>query len=295
MRLTLRASAKINLDLRVGARRPDGYHDLQTMLADARPARHGDDRVAARAVRARRRPGADAARPDATWCGAPPRRCGGRPASRAIRAASASASPSAFRRRRVWAVAAATPPPRWSGLSRVWRLPAHARRLDAGRRDARVGRAVLSRRRHRAWVWAAASSVYPLANRPRRHVVVVLPDFGVSTPTPTAGWRRTGRSDPADPAPRTLHPGPWTPGGWRNDLEGPVERRHPVIGAIRRRLATAGAELARMSGSGSAVFGLFSSRARGPSRGCRPGAARATGWCGPRTRPRNLVESRRLA
>ena len=32
MRLTLRASAKINLDLRVGARRPDGYHDLQTIF-----------------------------------------------------------------------------------------------------------------------------------------------------------------------------------------------------------------------------------------------------------------------
>ena len=32
MRLTLRASAKINVDLRIGARRSDGYHDLQTVL-----------------------------------------------------------------------------------------------------------------------------------------------------------------------------------------------------------------------------------------------------------------------
>jgi 4-diphosphocytidyl-2-C-methyl-D-erythritol kinase len=45
-----------------------------------------------------------------------------------------------------------------------------------------------------------------------------------------------------------------------NDLEPPVVRRHPQIGAVRRALQEAGAIAAAMSGSGSAVFGLFDSR-----------------------------------
>ncbi|MFY0255576.1 4-(cytidine 5'-diphospho)-2-C-methyl-D-erythritol kinase [Chitinophaga sp. 30R24] len=43
----------------------------------------------------------------------------------------------------------------------------------------------------------------------------------------------------------------------RNDFEAPVFRAHPVIGAIKDQLYTAGAVYAAMSGSGSAVFGIF--------------------------------------
>jgi 4-diphosphocytidyl-2-C-methyl-D-erythritol kinase len=46
-----------------------------------------------------------------------------------------------------------------------------------------------------------------------------------------------------------------------NDLEPPVVRRHPEISALRTALRDAGAVAAAMSGSGSAVFGLFRSRA----------------------------------
>ena len=63
-----------------------------------------------------------------------------------------------------------------------------------------------------------------------------------------------------------------------NDLEPPVVRRHPEIGALRTVLREAGAVAAAMSGSGSAVFGLFRSRARPPqgaSSRCRGGGARA--------------------
>ena len=45
-----------------------------------------------------------------------------------------------------------------------------------------------------------------------------------------------------------------------NDLEAPVVARHPEIGRIISALSRAGASQASMSGSGSAVFGLFSSR-----------------------------------
>ncbi len=140
--------------------------------------------------------------------------------------------------------------------------------------------------------------VYALVNRPRRHVVLVLPEFGVSTADAYCWLADQRTQNPGlgtpDPEPGTLDPRSWTlhPEG-RNDLEGPVERRHPAIGAIRRRLMEGGAELARMSGSGSAVFGLFSAQ--------RSASAAAAGLSRDghrvvltRTRPRNLVESRRL-
>ncbi len=43
----------------------------------------------------------------------------------------------------------------------------------------------------------------------------------------------------------------------RNDFEPAVERRHPVLREIRERLTAMGARMARLSGSGSCVFGLF--------------------------------------
>jgi 4-diphosphocytidyl-2-C-methyl-D-erythritol kinase len=42
-----------------------------------------------------------------------------------------------------------------------------------------------------------------------------------------------------------------------NDLEGPVGHRHPGIGEMVRACIKEGALAAAMSGSGSAVFGLF--------------------------------------
>jgi 4-diphosphocytidyl-2-C-methyl-D-erythritol kinase len=43
----------------------------------------------------------------------------------------------------------------------------------------------------------------------------------------------------------------------RNDLEAAVTRHHPTIARIKHALLDAGAVFAAMSGSGSAVFGLF--------------------------------------
>jgi 4-diphosphocytidyl-2-C-methyl-D-erythritol kinase len=45
-----------------------------------------------------------------------------------------------------------------------------------------------------------------------------------------------------------------------NDLEASVIERHPEVGRIISALRRAGASQAAMSGTGSAVFGLFSSR-----------------------------------
>ena len=45
-----------------------------------------------------------------------------------------------------------------------------------------------------------------------------------------------------------------------NDLEAEVARRHPEIATCVKRLADSGARIARMSGSGSTVFGIFERR-----------------------------------
>ena len=45
-----------------------------------------------------------------------------------------------------------------------------------------------------------------------------------------------------------------------NDLEEAVSKRHPEIGRCREDLLKAGAVASLMSGSGSAVFGLFEDR-----------------------------------
>ncbi len=49
--------------------------------------------------------------------------------------------------------------------------------------------------------------------------------------------------------------------GLSNDFEGPVFRRHPRLGRIKRVLLQRGAAEASLAGSGSAVFGVFPSPA----------------------------------
>jgi 4-diphosphocytidyl-2-C-methyl-D-erythritol kinase len=44
-----------------------------------------------------------------------------------------------------------------------------------------------------------------------------------------------------------------------NDLEAPVIERHPEIGQLKQRFTDRGALMAGMSGSGSTVYGVFTS------------------------------------
>jgi 4-diphosphocytidyl-2-C-methyl-D-erythritol kinase len=92
------------------------------------------------------------------------------------------------------------------------------------------------------------------------HALIVKPPFGLSTREGYARLRRGTKDDlPADaeiPAFR----------GWEelvpavtNDFEAAWEDSRPEIGAIKRELLSAGARAAGLSGSGSAVYGLFGS------------------------------------
>jgi len=93
------------------------------------------------------------------------------------------------------------------------------------------------------------------------HAVIVRPAFGLST---REGYERLGRQ-PGAPPPRDSVPSfrafPDVASVVRNDFEGAWGPSHPEIAAIRRELVSAGAAAAGLSGSGSAVFGLFTSEA----------------------------------
>jgi 4-diphosphocytidyl-2-C-methyl-D-erythritol kinase len=106
--------------------------------------------------------------------------------------------------------------------------------------------------------------IYPLVDLPPHWIVVVRPPFGVST-AEAYGWYDEDRAAGLKEDPRELQilPVPWPTRAAQmiNDLEPPVVRRHPEIQAIKGALRDAGAVAAAMSGSGSAVFGLFRGRA----------------------------------
>lgn len=100
--------------------------------------------------------------------------------------------------------------------------------------------------------------IYPLTDMPPVHVVILRPGFGVSTADAYSWFDEETRRPLKEPAPRAVPPGwPAWSATLRNDLEIPVVRHHPAIGRIRQSLLDSGAAFAAMSGSGSAVFGLF--------------------------------------
>jgi 4-diphosphocytidyl-2-C-methyl-D-erythritol kinase len=103
--------------------------------------------------------------------------------------------------------------------------------------------------------------LFPLADVQPCWVVLVLPSFGVSTKEAYAWWDEEGGQTPGPPA-TALERKRTRPGARiaLNDLEPPVARRHPAIARIVKALGSCGARHAAMSGSGSAVFGLFDQR-----------------------------------
>ena len=92
--------------------------------------------------------------------------------------------------------------------------------------------------------------VEPLPDLPPRGVVLVMPPFPVATPLV---FGRLGAPEWDGSAPEREEGG--VPD--RNDLEPAAEALFPALRAVRESLAAAGAEQARLSGSGSTVFGLF--------------------------------------
>jgi len=256
--VVIRAHAKINLDLRVLGRRRDGYHDLRTVFQAV--ALH-DTLVCVR------RPGAFAL--DSPRPGIP-----------------------LDERNLVWQAAAALW--KWAGRTGTAdgvsvrlekRIPVQAG-LGGGSSDAAAALVALAR----LWDLAVpADGLHDLASTlgsdvaffleggtavggGRGEHLVRLADIGpvwVVLAQPPAGIPTADAYGWFD-ADRGLAPGErrdvmeaWAGLGdvSVNDLEAPVLARHPEIRLLKQRLIAAGAARAAMSGSGSAVFGLFDDRA----------------------------------
>ncbi len=257
-RIRARAFAKINLTLRVTGVRRDGYHELRTVFQSL--ALH--DTLTCRRTRGPFRlecddPSCAADRSNLVWR-----------AAEAVWAAAgrrgAIGGAEIFLRKRI---------PLQAGLgggssdaaaalrllAALWRAPIAPRRLReiAGALGADVpyfleGGTALGLDR--------GDLLFPLADLPPHWVVLLLPAFGVSTSQAFAWW--DGFTDPPATVRRGASPLAGLPDGELvNDLQTPVAANHPQIDRLTRALERAGAVHASMSGSGSAVFGLFETEA----------------------------------
>ena len=105
--------------------------------------------------------------------------------------------------------------------------------------------------------------VYPLRDLPRRHCLVVFPGFGVSTAEAyhEASLRLTKQHRASSIASFGAWP-QFSLEGWgpaENDFEVVVFARWPELARLKGRLIQAGAEVASLTGSGSAVYAVFES------------------------------------
>lgn len=256
--LVLRPSAKINLTLRVGDRRPDGFHDVRTLLQSVAifdtvtvTARSGPFRLMART------PGVPTDATNLVW-----------------RAAAA-----------LWKAAGRDGEPRDAHVRLEKQIPVAAG-MGGGSADAAASLVALNEtwqvrlpRRELAAIAATLGSdvpfffqggtaiglgrgdeLYPVDDVQRMGVVVIKPSFGVSA-ADAYRWldedRAAGRAA-ASGAPSDVDFG-WATGpvALANDLQAPVAARHPIVEEMLAGCRREGAIGTAMTGSGSAVFGLF--------------------------------------
>jgi 4-diphosphocytidyl-2-C-methyl-D-erythritol kinase len=247
------AFAKINLDLRVRGVRSDGYHELHTTfqsiaLADALTF-------------------TQATGPFRIVCDDP--HCPTDRRNLVWRAAEL-----------LWKAARRRGAPRDAIVTIAKRIPMQAG-LGGGSSDAAAALRALAAlwgvklspgRRHRMAAAIGADVPYflhggtalglnrgdqlsPLADIPRAWVVLIVPGFGVSTKDAFGWWDGDGRERQdgrvGQDGKRDLRR------SCSNDLQRAVAKRHPIINRFVAALEREGAFHASLSGSGSAVFGLF--------------------------------------
>lgn len=257
-----RARAKINLILRVLEREPGGYHQIETLFQRLAL----DDDLSLRTGTASRRL-------TVRWDGLAERDLGPPEANLAWCAADAYREATGF-------------PETWE-ISLVKRIPPGAG-LGGGSSDAaavlRALNAIAPRRLDLHELAAIGATLgtdvaffvhdVPLATGrahgerittiaplPAARVVLAVPPFGVSTKDAYArlAASRAGRSAPSATLSdaSTWSTWPDVARHQANDFEATVFAEHPELGEMRARLDQAGATIARLSGTGSVVFGIW--------------------------------------
>ena len=273
------AAAKINLALHVVGRRADGYHDLDTLAVFADIG----DRISVS-------PAADLSLSVAGSLAshAP---CGGENlvmrAAGLLREHAHVSAGAAIRLDKELPAgaglgggssdAAAT----LHALNQLWRLRlgldeliALGRTLGADLAMCLVARALRAR--------GTGDRIEVRKSWPALPLVLVWPARAVSTPAAFAGLER-GDNGPLPPPTRARTPAELA--AWlakcRNDLEGPAMRLAPEIGdALGGLRATSGCLLARMSGSGSGCFAIYSDAAETEGAAAAMRANRPDWWVG---------------
>jgi 4-diphosphocytidyl-2-C-methyl-D-erythritol kinase len=269
------AFAKINLDLRVLGSRPDGYHELRTTFQSVALA----DVLTFTRTRGAFRitcddPACPTGRSNLVW----------RAAALVWKAAGRRGAPKGVTVRIEKRVplqaglgggssdAAAA----LRALPRLWRV--HVRPHVLHRLASELGADVpYFLEGGTALGLNRGDVLVPLDDIARAWVVIVIPDFGVSTKEAFGWWDRSLRRRRARPE-------------VANDLEPVVARRYPIVRRLTQRLTREEATHASLSGSGSAVFGLFASRAAAERAASAFGGHRVV-----LTRTLNRRECRKLA
>jgi 4-diphosphocytidyl-2-C-methyl-D-erythritol kinase len=259
-RLIVRAHGKVNLDLRVLGTRPDGFHELRTVFQtiDLHDTLACAERPGPFTVKCRT-PGVPLDENNLVWRAAVALwKALGRPGDprdtvvtidktipmqAGLGGGSADAAGALF------------------GLARLWGGTPISLLREVG---AGIGADVsffLSG--GTALGLGRGEEIYPLVDLPPHWIVIVRPPFGVSTAEAYAWYDEDRTAGLKEERELQILPVPWPTRAAQmiNDLEPPVVRRHPEIHALKAALRQAGAVAAVMSGSGSAVFGLFRSRA----------------------------------
>lgn len=255
-----RAHAKVNLDLRVLGTRADGYHELRTVFQSVALA----DTITCTARRGKfsilcRIPGMPLNEDNLVWRAAAmlwkALGFGGKVRDVTIRIDKAIPMQAGLGGGSSDAAATLVGLGRlWAGHPPIGHLRELGAQLGADVAFFLTGGTALG--------LGAGEEIYPLVDLPAHWIVLVIPPFGVSTREAYDWYDEERAAGYAQARELQVLPVPWPSRAAQmiNDLEPPIARRHPEITEAKAALKDAGAIAAAMSGSGSAVFGLFRDR-----------------------------------
>lgn len=262
----LLAPAKVNLTLQVLGRRPDGFHELSSLfvpvaLYDRLRVRVGGRRIVVRV-------------PGHPELSGPSNLCA-KAAEAFARETGLPAGVDVLLEKRIPVAAGLGGGS--SDAAAVLRCLSRAHGLRVS--DPRVRAAALSvgsdvpffLRSRPALARGRGEELSPAPALPPLWLVIARPPFGISAAEAyrLLAARRKGRRFAEVTLPGRFGDAGAVAAALRNDLEAPVAARYPELARLRRALLAAGALGARMSGSGSCLFGVVPSA--GAARRCAGG------------------------